>query len=55
MAFHIRFKTDGVQHEKFADAEETLDLLVRSLTLNGCEIEAIEPVQNAASPPGLPA
>lgn len=55
MAFHVRFKTDGVQHEKFADAEETLALLVKSLTLNGCEIEAIEPIQNAAAPPALPA
>lgn len=54
MAFHVRFKTDGVQHEKFADAEETLDLLVKSLTLNGCEIEAIEPVQTPASSPSLP-
>lgn len=55
MAFHIRFKADGVQQERFADAEETLNLLVKSLTLNGCEIEAIEPVQSAAPPPAVPA
>lgn len=53
MPFHIRFKTDGVRQEKFADAEETLDLLVRSLTLNGCEIEAIESVPG--DPPPVPA